>query len=130
MRRSFFCCSTALTACVIVGACAASAQTSASRFYVVEVTAPSEEALHALVEMPFITDNVEGLTATLYLDEDQYAQVRAMGYPLRLLKHSRIRWPVTAGPSPGRNRPFSRGTRPPIRGCAAWAVSAVRAGQL
>jgi len=86
MRRSFFCCSTALTACVIVGACAASAQTSASRFYVVEVTAPSEEALHALVEMPFITDNVEGLTATLYLDEDQYAQVRAMGYPLRLLE--------------------------------------------
>ena len=79
MRRSFFCCMLLLATWVAIGTGLASAQTSESPFYVVEVTAPSEEALRALVETPFITDNVAGLTATLYLDEAQYAQVQAMG---------------------------------------------------
>lgn len=75
-----------ITACAVGAAFHAGAQLREAPVYVVEVTAPSEETLHALVEMPYITANVTGLTATLYLDEQQYAQVRGLGYPVKLVE--------------------------------------------
>lgn len=75
-----------LLLCVTAFVVPVSAQEQTIPFYVVEVTAPSPEALHTLVTMPVIVDNVEDLTATLYLTEEEYGQIQALGYPVRLLE--------------------------------------------
>ncbi len=54
--------------------------------YVVEVTAPSREALTPLLEMPYIISNVRDNTATLYLSPEEYERVRAMGFKTRLME--------------------------------------------
>lgn len=62
------------------------AQEEATSLFVVEVTAPSKEALHALTAIPLIVADVGGLTATLYLTEEEYRQVQAFGYTTRLVE--------------------------------------------
>ena len=57
--------------------------------YVVDVTAPSLEALQDLVAMPYSVSHVAHNTATLYLSAQEYAEVSALGYPTQLLEIER-----------------------------------------
>jgi len=54
--------------------------------YVVEVTAPSRDALNPLLEMPWIVADVQDNKAVLYLCARDYQQVQAMGFDTRLLE--------------------------------------------
>ncbi len=68
-------------------ACSASAVAGeVPPLYVVEVTAPSREALAPLLEMPYIISNVQGSTATLYLSPADYEHVCALGFKTRLVE--------------------------------------------
>ena len=54
--------------------------------YVVEVTAPDRESLTEVLDSGFDVGSVFELTATLYLDLDEYAEVIAWGYPTVLVE--------------------------------------------
>lgn len=54
--------------------------------YVVEVTAPDETTLAALLERDYIVSNVTGYTATLYVDEYDYRAMDVLGLPWRLVE--------------------------------------------
>lgn len=54
--------------------------------FVVEVTAPDRDSLTKLLDSGFDVGSVYELTATLYLDENEYAQVISLGYPTVLVE--------------------------------------------
>lgn len=54
--------------------------------HVVEITAPDAEGLAALVDRGFDVSNVRGLTATVYADGMEYAELAGYGWPVRYLE--------------------------------------------
>ncbi len=59
---------------------------STPRAYVVEMTAPDEASLAALLDSGHVVATVSGRTATLHLDERAYQNVAAFGLPWRLIE--------------------------------------------
>ncbi|MBI2431311.1 MAG: carboxypeptidase regulatory-like domain-containing protein [Candidatus Hydrogenedentes bacterium] len=55
-------------------------------FYVVEARLPDRATLDRLVAEEYIIDDVQGLTAVLYVTEEQRHALEAAGIPLRLLE--------------------------------------------
>ena len=54
--------------------------------YVVEVTAPDHDSLIVLLDAGYNVGSVYELTATMYLDEYEYDEVLALGYPTELVE--------------------------------------------